>query len=235
MPCGVRTRRPGKTCGGGGSCSAEQRNVGSPLLTRPSITCTHRPTPRRSSAPRCSGSPTGPTTTTTAGTSCGTSRGLHFLLTNPFIARSLLDFRFGHLPAARRNAAMNGYRGLQFPWAASPVHGEEVIRLSKARVIFEQHVNMVVAVAFARFCHATGDERYLREHAWPVLSGVAEWIVSRGVETSRGFEIRECLGIAEQEMPVDNHAYVNMAAAVALREAAGVARRLSFDGPERWE
>ena len=158
-----------------------------------------------------------------------------FVFTDPTIARSLLDFRFGRVSAARRNAAMNGYRGLQFPWAASPVHGEEVIRLSKARVIFEQHVNMVVAVAFARFCHATGDERYLREHAWPVLSGVAEWIVNRGVETSRGFEIRKCLGIAEQEMPVDNHAYVNMAAAVALREAASVARRLSFDGAEQWQ
>jgi protein-glucosylgalactosylhydroxylysine glucosidase len=158
-----------------------------------------------------------------------------FLLTDPRVARSMLDYRLSRLLAARRNAAMNGYRGLQFPWAGSPVHGEEVIRLSKARVIFEQHVNMVVALAFARYCHATGDGGYLREHAWEVLSGVAEWIASRGVDTPRGFEVRECLGIAEQEMPVDNHAYVNMAAAVVLREAAGAARALSRDGAERWE
>jgi trehalose/maltose hydrolase-like predicted phosphorylase len=158
-----------------------------------------------------------------------------FVLTEPRIARSMLDYRRSRLLAARRNAAMNGYEGIQFPWAGSPVHGEEVIRLSKARVIFEQHVNMVVAFAFARYCHATGDEAYLREHAWPVLSGVADWIASRGEETSRGFEIRECLGIAEQEMPVDNHAYVNMAAACVLREAALAARRLSMPGAERWE
>jgi trehalose/maltose hydrolase-like predicted phosphorylase len=158
-----------------------------------------------------------------------------FLLTNPPIARALLGFREERLAAAHRNAAMNGYPGLQFPWAASPVHGEEVIRLSKPMVIFEQHVNMAVAFAFAQYSHATGDEEFLREHAWPVLSGVADWIARRGVETARGFEIRECLGIAEQETPVDNHAYVNMAAAVVLREAARAARRLSMSGGERWE
>jgi trehalose/maltose hydrolase-like predicted phosphorylase len=156
-------------------------------------------------------------------------------LTDPAIARALLGFRARHIAAARRNAAMNGYAGLQFPWAASAVHGEEVIRLSKPRVIFEQHVNMAVAFAFAQYCHATGDEEFLREQAWPVLSGVAAWIASRGVETSRGFEILECLGIAEQESPVDNHAYVNMAAAVVLREAARAARSLSMTGAERWE
>lgn len=158
-----------------------------------------------------------------------------FLLTDPEIARALLGYRLDRLGAGRRNAAMNGYGGIQFPWAASAVHGEEVIRLSKARVIFEQHVNMAVAFAFAQYCHATGDDAYLREQAWRVLSGVAEWIESRGVDTARGFEIHECLGIAEQEMPVDNHAYVNMASAVVLREAAGAARRLGLPGGERWE
>lgn len=158
-----------------------------------------------------------------------------FVLTEPHIARALLDYRHDRLGAARRNAAMNGYAGIQFPWAASAVHGEEVIRLSKARVIFEQHVNMAVAFAFARYCHATGDDHYLRARAWHVLSGVAEWILSRGVHTERGFEIRECLGIAEQEGPSDNHAYVNMAAAVVLREAAAAARRLGLGGGEHWE
>jgi trehalose/maltose hydrolase-like predicted phosphorylase len=158
-----------------------------------------------------------------------------FILTDPAIARSLLDYRLARLGAARRNAAMNGYQGVQFPWAASAVHGEEVIRLSKARVIFEQHVNMAVAFAFARYCHATGDPEYLRERAWEVLSGVAEWITSRGFETERGFEIHECLGIAEQELPVDNHSYVNMAAAVVLREAAAAARTLGIGVAGSWE
>lgn len=160
-----------------------------------------------------------------------------FTLTQPRVARSMLDYRLSRQEAAHRNATMNGYEGLQFPWAGSPVDGEEVIRLSAPRIIFEQHINMSVAYAFARFVHATGDAHFAREHAWPVLSGVATWLESRVTETQRGFEIRECIGIAEQAGPFDNNAYVNMAATVALREAAAVARLLDKDDPaaRRWE
>jgi hypothetical protein len=158
-----------------------------------------------------------------------------FTLTDPAVARALLGYRLERLGAARRNAAMNGYEGLQFPWAGSPVDGEEVIRLSAPRIIFEQHVNMSIAFAFARHAHASGDDEFLAERAWPVLQGVASWLTSRVAETARGFEIRECLGIAEQGAPVDNNAYVNMAAVVVLREAASAARRLNRPGAERWE
>ncbi len=158
-------------------------------------------------------------------------------LTQPETARSMLNYRLRRQYAARKNAAMNGYTGLQFPWAGSPVDGEEVIRLSAARIIFEQHVNMHVAYSFARFVHVTGDALFDREDAWPILAGVAAWIESRGIDTERGFEIHECIGIAEQDDPVDNNAYVNMAAAVVLREAAAAARRLGLDdsAAERWE
>ncbi len=160
-----------------------------------------------------------------------------FVLTQPKVARSMLDYRLRRQAAAQRNAAMNGYEGLQFPWAGSPVDGEEVIRLSAPRIIFEQHVNMSVAYGFARFLHATGDAHFEREQAWPVLSGVATWLESRVTETPRGYEIRECIGIAEQGGPFDNNAYVNMAAIVVLAEAAAVARRLAKDDPaaQRWE
>src|SRR5262249_40107129 len=66
--------------------------------------------------------------------------------------------------------------------------------------------------------------------AWPNGSSAG---ALRHQEVSRSAS--ECLGIAEQEMPVDSRAYVNVAGGVAGRAAAGRARRLSFDGPERWE
>jgi hypothetical protein len=135
-----------------------------------------------------------------------------------------------------RNAAMNGYRGLQYPWASTPLHGEEGIRTDAPLVFFEQHVNLAVALAFARYVQATGDTDYLRERAWPVLEGIATWIESRWVRTRRGYEIRDTLGIGETRgHPVDNPGYVNMAAAVVLREAAAAARRLGRDGAARWE
>ena len=42
-------------------------------------------------------------------------------------------------------------------------------------------------------------------------------------------------GIAERKENVDNNAFVNMAAAVALREAAGLARPLGHVADPRWE
>jgi trehalose/maltose hydrolase-like predicted phosphorylase len=157
------------------------------------------------------------------------------LLTAPESAHALLEYRVQRLQAAERNAAMYGYRGLQFPWASGPRHGEEVIRLSAPQLVFEQHVNLSVANAFAQYVHATGDDDYLRETAWPVLEGVANWIASRVIRTERGYEIKEVVGVAEQTSPVDNNAYVNMAASIVLREAAEAARRLDRSDADRWE
>ena len=78
------------------------------------------------------------------------------LLTDPQAADSLLYYRNERLHAARRNAALNGYRGLQLPWASGPLHGEEMIRVSAPLITLEQHVGLSVAMAFAQYAHATG-------------------------------------------------------------------------------
>src|SRR5205814_1223507 len=38
------------------------------------------------------------------------------LMLQPQIARSILDYRFNRLAAAKRNAFSHGYRGAMFPW-----------------------------------------------------------------------------------------------------------------------
>jgi hypothetical protein len=102
-------------------------------------------------------------------------------------------------------------------------------------VSVEQHVSLSVAHAFAQFVHVTGSVDYLREKAWPVLEGVANWLGSRLVETERGYEFRDTLGFAEgRPGPVDNDAYVNMVASVVLREAATFADRLNRPDVPRW-
>jgi trehalose/maltose hydrolase-like predicted phosphorylase len=133
------------------------------------------------------------------------------------------------------NAAMQGRRGAQFPWESSLRAGDEASPREGAAAAHEEHVSMDVAFAFSQFLHATHDWRWGREHAWPVLSEVAEWVVSRGVETARGFEIREVNGIAELERTVDNNAFVNMTASVALREAAALAENLGRTADPSWE
>ena len=158
------------------------------------------------------------------------------VLTDPHAAEALLHYRSDRVNAARRNAALNGYRGLQFPWASGPRHGEEMLRVSAPLITLEQHVGLSVAIAFARYAHATGDVNFLRERAWPILEGVAEWIDARAERTARGCEIKRTIGIAEDRRePIDNAAYVNMAASVVLREAAHAARKLGRDGAEHYD
>jgi trehalose/maltose hydrolase-like predicted phosphorylase len=157
------------------------------------------------------------------------------ILTQPDAARTLLEYRSRHLPAARMNAAMHGFRGAQFPWESSIRDGDEAAPYEAAAAAHEHHVSMDVAFAFSQFLHGTHDWRWGREHGWPVLSEVAEWITSRGVETARGFEIHGVNGIAEVEMTVDNNAFVNMSASVALREAALLAENLGRAADPAWE
>jgi hypothetical protein len=156
------------------------------------------------------------------------------LLTAPDAAESLLEYRFERLAAARHNAAIHGYRGIQFPWASGPRHGEEAIRLSAPNIVFEQHVDLSVAHAFAQFAWATGDQDFLIEKTWPVLEGVAEWVTSRVTATNAGYEIRRVIGVAEQTGPVDNNAYVNMAASVVLRDALAVAEQVGRPPGGHW-
>jgi trehalose/maltose hydrolase-like predicted phosphorylase len=157
------------------------------------------------------------------------------ILTQPDTARTLLEYRSRRLPSARTNAAMYGRRGAQFPWESSIRNGDEASPNEGAAAAHEHHVSMDVAFAFSQFLHATHDWRWGREHAWPVLSEVAEWVVSRGTETARGFEIHEVNGVAELESPVDNNAFVNMSASVALREAAVLAESLGRTADPAWE
>src|SRR4051794_32405495 len=154
------------------------------------------------------------------------------VLAEPKSARAILDYRFRHLEAARVNARLGGWQGAMYPWESCPMHGEEVTPGSTAP--FKGHATLDVGLAFASYVHATGDIDYLRRFAWPVIQAIAEWTESRVERTRRGYEIREMTGPAETTPPVDNNAFVNMAAAQILREAAGFAEQLGDPPHRRW-
>jgi trehalose/maltose hydrolase-like predicted phosphorylase len=157
------------------------------------------------------------------------------MLTNPDTVRGLLSFRYSRIPAARANAAMAGYEGLQYPWEASPDRGQESAPVRAMSPAVEHHVSMDAALAFARFVHATGDREFGIDYAWPVISGVAKWVACRMEQTARGWEFRRVNGPAETGITVDNNAFVNMAAILTLREAAIFGRFYNRGTPELWE
>jgi trehalose/maltose hydrolase-like predicted phosphorylase len=154
------------------------------------------------------------------------------LLTEPESARSILDYRSRHLEAARLNARLAGWKGAMYPWESCPLHGEEVTPGSSAPT--KGHATLDVALAFAAYVHATGDNDYLRRTAWPVIHDVAEWVESRVERTRRGFELREMTGPAEADPPRDNNAFVNMAARVLVDEAIAFAGQLGKEPRPLW-
>ena len=152
----------------------------------------------------------------------------------PAAAASILDYRFRTLPAARTNAQLMGRRGAQFAWESAPSTGDEAAPLPATAAWHEDHASLDVAHAFALYADVTGDREFLAEKAWPVLSGVAQWVTSRVRKLPAGYAIRASMGIAERAQPVDNAAYANMAAAVVLREAARAGEALGRAVDPQW-
>ena len=155
-------------------------------------------------------------------------------LLQPHVAESILDYRSRNQVGASSNAQLRGRRGLQFPWESAPSSGQEAAPMPGSASWHEDHVSLDVARAFAFHADVTGDAQYLREKAWPVLSGVADWIVSRVKKTHRGYEIQAALGIAERAVESNNAAFTNMAAVVVLRDALSAAERLGYVPNPRW-
>jgi trehalose/maltose hydrolase-like predicted phosphorylase len=156
------------------------------------------------------------------------------LLLQPDAARSMLDFRARTIDSAQSNAKLHGRRGLQFPWESGPLTGDEASPGSGEASWYEDHVSLDIAWAFTQFVHATGDGRFQKDRAAPVLFGVADWIASRVTRTGTGYAILESMGIAERERPSDNDAFTIMAAEVVLREAIAMADKLGEPAPTAW-
>jgi protein-glucosylgalactosylhydroxylysine glucosidase len=159
---------------------------------------------------------------------------LPVLLASPSTAKSLLEFRRRSLDYARKLADLYGYRGAQFPWEAAPVGGFESTPTFAATGWEEQHITPDVGLAFWEYQVATGDQEFLKQATWPVLKAVAEWITSRGVYTSRGFEILHIMGPDEGMPNVNNDAYVNLICKLVLKDAIACAAQVGIAAPAEW-
>ncbi|HET9177275.1 MAG TPA: hypothetical protein VFQ24_02850 [Terriglobia bacterium] len=159
---------------------------------------------------------------------------LPITLAAPATAKSLLEFRLRGLENARRLAALYGYRGAQFPWEASPIDGADVTPAFAGTGWEEQHITPDVALGFWEYQMATADEEFLRDGTWPVLRAVAEWIESRSVRTSRGFEIQNIMGPDEGVENVNNNSYMNVICRMVMEAAVRCAGLVGAKPPAAW-
>ena len=156
-------------------------------------------------------------------------------LLDPPTAAALADFRHGMLGAARDNARLFGRRGAQYPWEAMPgEEGADETPPAANTAWAEQHITPDVAIGVYEAALASADQTFVAEKAWPVLSGIAEWLEHRGEFTERGFEWKRVMGPDESTPIIDNSAYFNLVAAMAIDSAIATARRIDKPVPSSW-
>ncbi|HEY0899512.1 MAG TPA: glycoside hydrolase family 65 protein, partial [Sphingobacteriaceae bacterium] len=156
------------------------------------------------------------------------------LVLQPEIAKSLVEYRFQRLEAARRNAFAHGYKGAMFPWESADTGVEEtpVWALSGP---FEHHITACVGLAAWNYYCVTQDKTWLREKGWPILSATADFWASRVERNGPGkYEIKNVVAADEWAENVDNNAFTNAAAKVNLENAAAAAKILGLEATSDW-
>ncbi|MES2647688.1 MAG: glycoside hydrolase family 65 protein, partial [Bacteroidota bacterium] len=156
------------------------------------------------------------------------------LVMHPEIAKSMVEYRFQRLDAARRNAFSKGYRGAMYPWesAGSGVEETPVWALSGT---FEQHITACVAIAAWNYYSVTQDKVWLREKGWPILSATADFWASRVERNGPGkYNIKNVVAADEWAENVDNNAFTNAAAKANLQFASSAAKLLGIEANTDW-
>ena len=156
------------------------------------------------------------------------------LVLHPELAKSMMEYRYQRLDAAKRNAFSKGFKGAMFPWESAETGVEEtpVWALSGP---FEQHITGCVAIAAWNYYCVTQDKNWLKEKGWPILSATADFWASRVERNGAGkYDIKNVVAADEWAENVDNDAFTNAAAKANLQYATEAAKVLGIAPDADW-
>jgi protein-glucosylgalactosylhydroxylysine glucosidase len=156
------------------------------------------------------------------------------LVLKPELAKSMMEYRYQRLEAAKRNAFSKGYKGAMFPWESAETGVEEtpVWALSGP---FEQHITACVAIAAWNYYCVTQDKVWLKEKGYPILSATADFWASRVERNGPGkYDIKNVVAADEWAENVDNNAFTNAAARANLNFATEAAKILGMAPDADW-
>lgn len=157
------------------------------------------------------------------------------LLLNQDLAKAHIDYRSDRLAKAVQRAEMFGYRGAMYPWESDD-YGEEATPTWCLTGTFEHHITADIGIAFWNYYRVTRDKEWLREEGYPAIRRVADFWVSRvSRNEDDSYSIKNVVGADEYAPNVDDNAFTNGAAKVALTNAVKAARVLQVQPDERWE
>ena len=160
----------------------------------------------------------------------------YFQMTEPEVARTLLEFRYKGLYGARKKAKENGYKGAMYPWEAAWISDGEVtpyvigvnVHTGESMIcltgVIEQHITSDIIFALWQYYTATGDQDFMDRYGYEMIIETARFWNSRleWIEESGRYEIRDVIGPDEYKEHVDNNAYTNYMAHANMRLAVQV-------------
>ncbi|MDB5211587.1 MAG: glycoside hydrolase family 65 protein [Sediminibacterium sp.] len=156
------------------------------------------------------------------------------LVLHPEMAKSLVEYRYQRLAAAKKNAFNHGYKGAMFPWesAATGVEETPVWALSGP---FEHHITACVGIAAWNYYCVTQDKEWLKEKGWPVMKETADFWASRVERNGPGkYDIKNVVAADEWAENVDNNAWTNASAKAVLQNATEAAKLLGLTADPDW-
>ena len=157
------------------------------------------------------------------------------LVLKPEIAKSLLEYRFQRLAAAKQNAFSHGFKGAMFPWESAS-EGQEATPVWALTGPFQHHITGCVGWAFWKYYQITKDKQWLLDRGYPMLKEVAAFWASRVERKGPGrYEINNVIGANEWQENIDNNAFTNGMAITVLRYASQAAKELGIAPDPDWE
>ncbi|WP_250630647.1 glycosyl hydrolase family 95 catalytic domain-containing protein [Rhodoflexus caldus] len=157
------------------------------------------------------------------------------LILQPEIAKSLLEYRFQRLEAAKQNARNHGYQGAMFPWESDDT-GQESTPVWALTGPFQHHITGCVGFAFWKYYQVTQDKAWLSQRGYPVLKEVADFWISRAEKGNDGkYHIINVVCADEWAENVDDNAFTNGMAKEVLGYANAAARTLGLPENPKWK
>ncbi|MBT8218390.1 MAG: glycoside hydrolase family 65 protein [Bacteroidia bacterium] len=152
----------------------------------------------------------------------------------PDIAKSLLEYRYERLDAAKMNAFSHGYDGAMYPWESAG-DGSEDTPVWALTGPFQHHISGCIAWAHWKYYQITEDKEWLKERGWPILKEVAKFWVSRVDRVGPGqYNIDNVIGANEWEENIDNNAFTNGMAKTVLAYATQAVEELGMVADPDW-
>jgi protein-glucosylgalactosylhydroxylysine glucosidase len=156
------------------------------------------------------------------------------LMLQPNMAKSLLEYRFARLEAAKLNARNRGYAGAMFPWESDD-SGQEATPVWALTGPFQHHITGCVGFAFWKYYEVTKDKKWLAERGWPMLKEVADFWASRAEKGQDGkYHIINVVCADEWAENVDDNAFTNGMAKEVLGYAASAATVMGLVPDPKW-